>query len=109
MTFSEYQNKAREFAFYPDVGKNLPYTGLGLCGETGEVADKIKKVLRDDKGEVTAEAKPELMKEMGDVLWYLSNMASELGVSLEDVAAGNLAKLGSRKSRGVLGGSGDGR
>lgn len=109
MTFSEYQKESRPLAIYPQVGENFIYPTLGLVGETGEVAEKIKKALRDDNGLVSAEKKVELQKELGDVLWYLSQLASELGLSLEEIAAGNLAKLQSRHVRGVLHGSGDNR
>lgn len=109
MDFKEYQKRSRKTAFYPDAGGNYIYPTLGLVGEAGEVAEKIKKVLRDDGGEVSSEKRVEIEKELGDVLWYLAQVASELGLSLEDIAQKNLEKLSSRKERGVLGGSGDNR
>lgn len=109
MTFKEYQEEARTTAIYPNLDNNFIYPTLGLAGEAGEVAEKIKKVLRDGNGIVSAEKKEELTKELGDVLWYVANLSKELGLSLEDVAMQNLVKLKSRQSRGELHGSGDNR
>lgn len=109
MTFEEYQKLSRETAFYPNMGKDLIYPTLGLVGESGEVAEKIKKVLRDDQGTIGAEKKQEVAKELGDVLWYLAQLSTELGFSLEEVACLNIEKLRSRKERGKLSGSGDNR
>lgn len=109
MDFNTYQQAAAKTAVYPDLGNNFVYPTLGLVGEAGEVAEKIKKVLRDDSGRVSPEKKQELMKELGDVLWYLSQLSSELGLELERVAQDNLDKLTSRQERGKLGGSGDNR
>ncbi len=108
MNMNEYQKQARETAVYPEAC-SLSYTILGLAGEAGEVANLYKKVLRDDNG-ILSEAKSiKLADELGDVLLYLSNIASELGYSLNEVAELNLAKLRSRKARNVLQGSGDNR
>lgn len=82
---------------------------LGLAGETGETVDKIKKVVRDKKGEPSAEDKIEIMKELGDVLWYTATIARYLGIPLSMVAEKNVIKMSSRKARGVLKGSGDNR
>ncbi|HBB56690.1 TPA: hypothetical protein DEW47_03535 [Patescibacteria group bacterium] len=109
MNFKEYQEKSRKTALYPDNGSNFIYPTLGLAGEAGEVADKIKKVLRDKGGVISEETKKELEKELGDVLWYLSQIASELELSLENVAVKNIEKIYSRLERGKLGGSGDNR
>ena len=109
MTFEEYQSESRKTALYPEVGRNFIYPALGLCGEAGEVAEKIKKILRDAGGVVSEEAKLAIKKELGDVLWYLSQIAAELGLPLEDVAAANLEKLFSRMERNALRGSGDDR
>lgn len=109
MEFNEYQKKAKETAIYPKVGENYIYPVLGLCGEAGEVAEKIKKIFRDDKGVLTEERKGIIKKELGDVLWYLSQVAEELGLSLDEVALFNLEKLLSRKERGKLTGDGDNR
>ena len=84
---------------------------LGLTGEAGEVADKVKKVLRDKNGEFFKDpsTREEIMKEIGDVLWYCATLANDLGYSLEEVAEANIKKLSSRKERGMLGGNGDNR
>ena len=82
---------------------------LGLVGETGEVADKIKKVIRDDGGKLSEEKRRDIEKELGDVLWYLANLATELNLSLDEIALKNLEKLQDRQDRGVLRGSGDNR
>lgn len=106
MTLNEYQKKARVTAIYSDP---VIYPTLGLAGETGEVAEKVKKVLRDSSGYFSAVKKEEIKKELGDVLWYLANLAEDLGITLDDVAQLNIDKLYDRKDRGVLGGSGDNR
>lgn len=109
MKINDYQQKALATAIYPSSCKIL-YPCLGLAGETGEVLEKVKKVLRDKNGDFSEENfKKEITKELGDVLWYISNLASDLGVSLEEIANVNVAKLESRLSRGVLNGSGDNR
>ena len=106
MELNEYQKKARETALYPRLGNNFIYPALGLAGETGEVVEKIKKLMRNDGVEtpdkVTEEKRAEIVKEMGDVLWYLSQLASELGVEFNDIAEKNIEKLSSRKERGTL-------
>ena len=106
--FNDYQNFIREFAMYPGVGTKsndaLAYCALGLTGEAGEYAEKIKKKLRD--GTFVAE---EAAKELGDVLWYLTRSANEIGYTLDEIASMNVNKLKSRKERGVLQGSGDNR
>ena len=111
MTFEEYQKKSRETALYWDAGQNLIYPTLGLAGEAGEVAEKIKKLYRNNGGvlDLTDEKKSELKKELGDVLWYVSQIATELNFELKAIAAHNLEKLRSRMERGTLGGSGDNR
>ncbi|MBI2476609.1 nucleoside triphosphate pyrophosphohydrolase family protein [Candidatus Uhrbacteria bacterium] len=109
MTFQEYQIRARETAMYPDAGSNFVYPTLGLANEAGEVAGKVKKIFRDDNGHVTPERLEDIKGELGDVLWYTAQVASEFKLSLEDIASANLTKLASRKQRGVLQGSGDNR
>jgi len=109
MTFNEYQKESRKTAIYPNVGENMVYPVLGLSGEAGEVAEKMKKILRDDNGKVSEEKREEIKKELGDVLWYISQISTELDLELEEVAAKNLEKLFSRMDRGKLGGSGDNR
>ena len=93
MDLNAYQQGARSTARYPDVGANPIYPTLGLCGEAGEVADKVKKVLRDRGGSFTPEVREALKLELGDVLWYVAQLASELGFELNDVAEANLNKL----------------
>ena len=109
MNFQEYQESARKTAIYPQLGNNLWYPALGLCGEAGEVAEKIKKLHRDSNGVVSYDKRLEIKKELGDVLWYISNLASELGLSLEEVAELNIQKLHDRQSNNKLHGSGDNR
>lgn len=109
MMLNEYQAFAWGTAIYPRKGRNMVYPALGLCGESGEVAEKVKKAIRDDKGKITNRRRKEIIKEMGDVMWYLAAIASELKMSLEDVAKANIRKLASRASRGKLRGSGDNR
>jgi NTP pyrophosphatase (non-canonical NTP hydrolase) len=108
-TFSEYQAAAATTAIYPKTGMlGLTYVALGL-GEVGEVQGKIKKIIRDNACVITDEAKKEIGKELGDVLWYLANMCTELDLDFGEIAQSNLDKLASRKERGVLQGSGDNR
>lgn len=109
MEFKQYEKEAIETAKYPNVGHNFVYPTLGLVGEAGEVAEKVKKILRDEDGAVSAEKKEEIKKEMGDVLWYLAALSREFGFTLEDIAKKNIEKLASRRERGVLHGSGDNR
>lgn len=109
MTFEEYQKLSRKTAIYPDKDHNFIYPTLGLTGEAGEVAEKIKKVLRDNKGIIDDLRKQEIKKELGDVLWYLSQIATELDLSLGDIANSNIEKLNSRQERNKLSGEGDNR
>ncbi len=108
-SLNNYQEDAKSTAVYPAQGQNLAYPALGLTGEAGEVADKIKKIIRDQDGQLVLGDKEAIAKEIGDVLWYCAILADELGVDLETVAKINISKLQSRKRRGVLGGSGDER
>ena len=109
MDFKTYQKKARETAQYPNLGSNNIYPTLGLVGEAGEVAEKVKKVIRDNNGVFDEHSKEEIKKELGDVLWYISNLCTEFNFKLEDVAIQNLKKLELRISRGKISGSGDNR
>lgn len=104
MDFINFQEKAMKTAFYPDRGNNLVYPVLGLNGETGEVAEKVKKFIRD--GVLDEKA---ILKEIGDVLWYCAATCSELGYTINDAARLVIEKLESRQERGVLGGDGDDR
>ncbi len=109
MNFQEYQEQSRKTAVYPQVGSNFVYPILGMAGESGEVAEKVKKVLREKNGIVDEAAKEEIIKELGDLLWYMSQLASELGISLDEVAQKNITKTQSRMERGTLLGDGDNR
>ena len=108
MEFSDYQHFSRRTAAYPRQAW-LTYPALGLAGEAGEVAEHAKKTIRDDGGRVSDERRAAIARELGDVLWYVAQLASELGLELEDIARENLEKLFSRQRRGVLSGSGDER
>jgi NTP pyrophosphatase (non-canonical NTP hydrolase) len=109
MNFSEYQTKSRRTAVYPSIGHPVIYPTLGLANEAGEVAGKIKKVFRDKDGEISPETRDALKAELGDVLWYLAQVSTELGLSLDDVAEYNILKLQDRLQRGVVRGDGDSR
>lgn len=106
LTFDNYSEARIKTAVYP---RGVVYPALGLCGEAGEVAEKIKKTLRDHGGVMSMDTRKLLLKELGDVLWYLDALASELHSSLDEVATINLEKLQDRQSRGTLAGSGDQR
>ena len=109
MTFNEYQLKAKETAIFPDEENRFIYATLGMMGEAGEVSEKIKKIWRD-KGKVISDSdREEVKKELGDVLWYMSQLALEVGIDFDDVATNNINKLQSRLERNVLHGSGDSR
>lgn len=109
MDLNEYQIEAQKTAQYPGKGKDLSYPALGLNGEAGEVADKLKKVIRDNHGEFDAERREDLAYELGDVLWYVADLAVELGYTLETIAHMNITKLASRARRGLICGNGDHR
>jgi NTP pyrophosphatase (non-canonical NTP hydrolase) len=108
MEISEYQRLSRRTAEYPREAW-LAYPALGLAGEAGEVAEHAKKAIRDDAGAVSSQRREMMAKELGDVLWYVAQLASELELDLDEVAQANLDKLLSRQRRGVLSGSGDDR
>jgi len=108
MDLDDYQHKAAGTSIYADNIKVM-YPALGLTGEAGEVANKIKKVYRDKGGEFVFSDREQIGAEIGDVLWYLANLCSDLGLSLSEEAQRNLDKLNSRMARGVIGGSGDAR
>ena len=107
--FDIYQIEARKTAIYPDQGNNLWYPALVLAGEAGEVCEKVKKVYRDDAGIVSHDSRNMICEELGDVLWYIASIASELHVSLNDIAGNNIIKLYSRVERDKVHGSGDKR
>lgn len=113
MELNSYQQDSRVYARYPSTGTNIVYTALALCGESGEYAENIKKAIRDegyfmgDNVERISQARRDkAVDELGDVLWYVANNATELGVSLEEVAKRNLGKLLDRKLNGKKLGSG---
>lgn len=117
MQLNEYQNLTQDTAIYPGANSGrdnyysmraVQYCALGLANEAGEVAGKIKKMIRDYDG-VEGTLRKETLKELGDTLWYLARLADELDCDLETVANQNIIKLKDRKERGVLGGSGDNR
>ena len=108
MTFDEYQDKAMQTA--KEYGEQaFNYGGLGLASEAGEVAGKLKRVIREDNNQITEDMRSDLKKELGDVLWYINFLATKLNLTLEEVAEANVEKLHSRKDRGVLMGQGDNR
>jgi NTP pyrophosphatase (non-canonical NTP hydrolase) len=108
MDFNKYQKEARKTAIYPKSAKVI-YPTLGLMGESGEVAEKIKKIIRDNKSQFNKISKIEIIKELGDVLWYISNLAYDLNIPLDLIADFNIKKLKSRKLRNKLHGKGDNR
>ncbi|MEM3211771.1 MAG: nucleoside triphosphate pyrophosphohydrolase family protein [Candidatus Micrarchaeaceae archaeon] len=104
MNFSEYQDKASTTAIYPkQLTGGVYYAAIGLAGEVGELLNKIKKIARDN----APIDKDAIAGELGDVLWYVSQMATELGIEMDDVAKHNLEKLSDRKNRGKISGNGD--
>lgn len=107
--FNEYQKFCSSTAVYPKIGKNFVYPLIGLQGEVGEVSEKVKKLFRDDKGKLTDEKRVEIIKELGDVMWYISQLATEFNTKLSDVVKGNIEKLTKRKVENKIHGSGDNR
>lgn len=108
MHITEYQYEAGKTAIY-GAGMQVMYPALGLCGEAGEIANKVKKIYRDQGGKVSEDNKKELSKEIGDVLWYLAALSTDLNLSLSDIAKENINKLIGRQQRGTIQGSGDNR
>jgi NTP pyrophosphatase (non-canonical NTP hydrolase) len=108
-SFNEYQRLARRTAVYPRMNDNIIYPTLGLVGEAGEVANKVKKIMRDMDGELTFDMREKLIDELGDVQWYVAMVAHELRADLGLVAARNIRKLAGRASNGTIKGSGDNR
>lgn len=110
MDFDEYQTIAYSTAIYPKAdGLPLAYPALGLVGEAGEVAEKVKKLARDHKGILSYEYRDEIIRELGDVLWYISAIANDMGVPLSTVVEANIRKLADRRRRSTLQGEGDAR
>jgi len=109
MDFNDYQTKSRKTAGYPAIGHPVIYPTLGLVNEAGEVAGKIKKVFRDKGGEISPETREALKGELGDVLWYIAQVCTELDLNMDEVAEYNIEKLYSRLERGKIQGDGDNR
>ncbi len=103
---NNYQMQARKFAIYPERMK-IVYPALGLAGEAGEVADKVKKIYRDGRDD--ARFKGDIAREIGDVLWYCAALADDLGYSLQQIAEMNIYKLQCRMNKGTIVGDGDDR
>ena len=109
LTLNDYQKAALKTTRGHDEHNELFHLVLGLTGETGEVAEKFKKLVRDKDSDIKQLDLNDMSKELGDVLWYLAVLADFLGISLEDIAQTNLTKLADRQKRGLLNGSGDNR
>jgi len=108
MNFQDYQAAAKTTALYGDKNR-ITYPALGLTSEAGEVAGKVKKVLRDREGDFSEEQIAAIGDELGDVLWYVAVLAADLGLSMQAIAESNVDKLRSRMERGVIKGDGDRR
>ena len=108
MNLDEYQIKATATAIYP-ADQAIQYLTLGLVSEAGEVAGKLKKIIRDRNGVIGVYEKGVIADELGDVLWYIACLAVELNITMSTIAENNISKLQDRQSRGVIGGSGDKR
>ena len=108
MTFNEYKNEAIKTAIYHQHYKII-YPALGMCGECGEVAEKIKKVIRDNQGIFDADKTKEIEKELGDVLWYIANICNDLNIDFDNVAQNNVNKINARVQNNTLHGNGDNR
>jgi len=117
MHFDEYQDQASSTAIYPGQGTvmGLAYVALGVNGEAGEIAEYVKKAWRDDRPRedgvylIRADRRRKILAEVGDVLWYLSQVCRELDSTLEEAAQANITKLASRRERQVIHGDGDDR
>lgn len=112
LAFDEYQALAMTTAQYPEKGEgsfiSIGYVGLGCAGEGGEIAEQVKKMWRNE-GELTGERRDKILAEVGDALWYLAAMCTELNADFGEVAQANLDKLADRAERGVIKGEGDTR
>jgi NTP pyrophosphatase (non-canonical NTP hydrolase) len=107
--FATYQKRAKQTAKYPVIGHAVIYPTLGLTNEAGEVSGKIKKIFRDKDGVISESDREALLAELGDVLWYVAQVSTELGLSLDEIAEHNIAKLLDRQARGKIQGDGDNR
>ena len=108
MNMQDYQTQATKTAIYPEC-EIVVYPALGLVSEAGEVAGKVKKVLRDKNGHFDPVERQKIAEEVGDVLWYIAALCTDLDIGMETIAQRNLDKLNSRMARGVIAGSGDHR
>lgn len=109
MDLNEYQNRAKQTNLEVMIGKKFVYSTLGLASEAGELAGKVKKIFRDNNGNVDDEVREKIKSELGDVLWYVAQVATDFGLSLGDIGEQNIEKLASRMERGTLHGDGDNR
>ncbi|HEU4715480.1 MAG TPA: nucleoside triphosphate pyrophosphohydrolase family protein [Candidatus Saccharimonadales bacterium] len=109
MNMNDYQTAALRTAAPKDKKDEVFHLVLGLCGESGEIAEKVKKIVRDHGSDFSHLDKNDLVKELGDVLWYVAVLADHFDISLGDVVEKNIAKLADRQKRGLIGGSGDNR
>lgn len=109
MDFEEYQKLAKKTSLNVKIDSSFVYPTLGLVSEAGEIAGKVKKIYRDNNGILDQERKETLEKEIGDVLWYIAELCTELNISLDDVATLNIKRLASRQQRNTLHGDGDNR
>lgn len=108
MTLFDYQEFCKTTAIYPE-GTAREYLALGLCSEAGEVAGKVKKIIRDTDGTIDAMRAYEIAKELGDVCWYIAQLSEFIGWDFQDVIDLNVVKLSERKEKDTIGGSGDNR
>ncbi len=109
MQLNDYQQQAVTTARSVDAKDELFHLLLGLCGESGEIAEKMKKIIRDQNSDFSKLDTEDIKKELGDVLWHIAALARYFNLQLDDIATANIEKLASRKARGVIGGSGDNR
>ncbi len=109
MNLSEYQKLALRTAAPKDKKNELFHLLLGLCGESGEIAEKAKKIIRDKDSDFSQWDREDIVKELGDVLWHVAVIADYFDIPLEEVGEKNIAKLADRLKRGAIGGSGDNR
>ncbi len=109
MNLSDYQTLALRTAAPKDKKNELFHLLLALCGETGEIAEKAKKIVRDKDSDFSQWDRDDIIKELGDVLWYVAVLADYFDIPLDEIGEKNIAKLADRLNRGVLGGSGDNR
>lgn len=107
--FTEYQEQSRVFAQYPTLGYDFVYLVMGLTGEAGEVSEKFKKISRDKNGVISESDKIDIIQELGDVTWYLSQLCDVLDIEYSEIHSTNIDKLTSRLARNKISGSGDNR